>query len=323
MSWFNGVRNFVSDLGYTFSNGAIGNKGYLGSLFDQLSGKTAEEQYNKNYNFQRDQYEYQKALNEETMRREDTAYQRASADMYAAGLNPISGVNPANASSLTGSVGSPGSTSSSSAASLSDIASIVLGFGEQAMAKRIANDKLTEDKRHNGEMEKIAMANAGTFGRNAETNAKNAETNAKNAETNAVVGSSTARSNNAHAAATEYDTEYWKSVGASSSSSSDFKTVRESVRAAKDVVEAAADMTEDSKSRNLFSDILRDERSDFAQGAFNHWYESNVKSSERSAEQRALSWSTWMNMKPEQRVQAFYDWQNDLHGKKSNMRYKK
>lgn len=60
-----------------------------------LNALQQQEANNKNLAFQRDQLEYQKALNELIMQREDTAYQRTVEDMRNAGLNPLmmSGTN--------------------------------------------------------------------------------------------------------------------------------------------------------------------------------------------------------------------------------------
>lgn len=44
----------------------------------------------QNLGFQRENLEYQKALQQEIFNREDTAYQRTKADMLSAGLNPLS-----------------------------------------------------------------------------------------------------------------------------------------------------------------------------------------------------------------------------------------
>lgn len=54
----------------------------------------------QNSAFQQQQFEYQKELNQQTQQREDTAYQRAAADMSAAGLSPLN-VNPASAATLS------------------------------------------------------------------------------------------------------------------------------------------------------------------------------------------------------------------------------
>lgn len=54
-----------------------------------------------NYGFNRDQFKYQKQLNDLLMQREDTAVQRATADYQKAGLSPLNAVgNPAQAQSL-------------------------------------------------------------------------------------------------------------------------------------------------------------------------------------------------------------------------------
>ena len=51
----------------------------------------------QNLGFQRENLEYQKALQQQIFEREDTAYQRTAADMSAAGLNPLT-MNGTNAS---------------------------------------------------------------------------------------------------------------------------------------------------------------------------------------------------------------------------------
>lgn len=59
----------------TFKNGAI--------------NETNERIANQNLQFQRENLDYQKALQREIFQREDTAYQRTAADMRAAGLSPL------------------------------------------------------------------------------------------------------------------------------------------------------------------------------------------------------------------------------------------
>lgn len=55
-----------------------------------------------NYGFNRDQFKYQKKLNDLLMQREDTAVQRSVADYQQAGLSPLNAVgNPAQAQTLS------------------------------------------------------------------------------------------------------------------------------------------------------------------------------------------------------------------------------
>lgn len=62
-----------------------------------LNEKTAQQ----NYDLSKEQFEYQKQLNELTMQREDTSYQRQIKDLQSAGLSPLMIGNGANASPLT------------------------------------------------------------------------------------------------------------------------------------------------------------------------------------------------------------------------------
>lgn len=70
----------------------------LGSLVSGLLGKASAEDTNKtnlkianqNLGFQRENLDYQKALQQEIFAREDSAYQRTVNDMRLAGLNPLS-----------------------------------------------------------------------------------------------------------------------------------------------------------------------------------------------------------------------------------------
>lgn len=72
--------------------------GVLGSLISGLFGKAASEDTNKtnlkianqNLGFQRENLDYEKALQQQIFNREDTAYQRTVNDMRLAGLNPVS-----------------------------------------------------------------------------------------------------------------------------------------------------------------------------------------------------------------------------------------
>lgn len=79
-------------------NGIIPNlwKGFTGQL-------SAEIQNEKNLDFQREQFDYQKQLNQLQMEREDTAYQRAAVDAQRVGINPmaLAGGNGASSSPLS------------------------------------------------------------------------------------------------------------------------------------------------------------------------------------------------------------------------------
>lgn len=63
----------------------------------------------QNLQFQRDKLEYDKALQQEIFNREDTSYQRTTADMYKAGLNPLS-MNGTNGSGSVVSTTAPNNT---------------------------------------------------------------------------------------------------------------------------------------------------------------------------------------------------------------------
>ena len=66
---------------------------YIGNIWDKFkNGNTNEinqEIANQNLEFQRENFDYQKALQEQIFDREDTSYQRTVNDMRQAGLNPL------------------------------------------------------------------------------------------------------------------------------------------------------------------------------------------------------------------------------------------
>lgn len=60
---------------------------WLGGLWKDFTGQTNNQM---NLDFQRENLDYQKGLQQQIFEREDTAYQRTVNDMRAAGLNPVS-----------------------------------------------------------------------------------------------------------------------------------------------------------------------------------------------------------------------------------------
>ena len=69
-------------------------KSFVSGLWNDYTGKTVNEQ---NLDFQRENLDYQKALQQQQFGREDSTYQRTVDDMRLAGLNPLS-MNGLNAS---------------------------------------------------------------------------------------------------------------------------------------------------------------------------------------------------------------------------------
>lgn len=94
----------------------------IGSMFSsgmnynaQLATNRSNESMNdKNLQFQREQFDYQKTLNELQMEREDTAFQRQALDAQSVGINPMA---------LAGGNGAPSSALSSTSFSGSSIPS--------------------------------------------------------------------------------------------------------------------------------------------------------------------------------------------------------
>lgn len=104
MSWIQSpsqVSNRISSDWNDFKSffGSIGSG--LSDLWNNITGKTSRELAEKNFNLQQQQFDYQKQLNDLTMEREDTAYQRAVKDANAAGLSSLSVGSGASAASQT------------------------------------------------------------------------------------------------------------------------------------------------------------------------------------------------------------------------------
>jgi hypothetical protein len=73
----------------------------IGSWWHDLSGQASNEKINaENLAMQQKNLDYQKALQQEIFNREDTAYQRTRADMYNAGMNPLSMKSTNNAGAV-------------------------------------------------------------------------------------------------------------------------------------------------------------------------------------------------------------------------------
>lgn len=135
----------------------------LGDLWDNWSGTTANKQYEQNrqdaLNQYQEQFDYLKEQNQLAMERADTAYQRSAADMYAAGLNPLSSnIQAADVGTKGGNIQEMTATptASSGAGGLGDIlglASPILGFVNQRQAQQnqimFQNAQLEEAHRHN------------------------------------------------------------------------------------------------------------------------------------------------------------------------------
>lgn len=65
-------------------------RNWFTTTVDSLTGKASTDISNKNLNIQKEQYDYEKQLQQQVFEREDTAYQRAVNDARSAGLSAIS-----------------------------------------------------------------------------------------------------------------------------------------------------------------------------------------------------------------------------------------
>lgn len=65
-------------------------RNWFTTTVDSLTGKASTDVSNKNLNMQKEQYEYEKQLQQQVFEREDTAYQRAVNDARSAGLSALS-----------------------------------------------------------------------------------------------------------------------------------------------------------------------------------------------------------------------------------------
>lgn len=160
------------------SAGAGLSSGILGQFFESPASTkarhTQEEQYWNDYAFQREQYEYQKQLQEQLiqredaqinrayaredqqralqMNREDTAVQRNVADMRAAGLSPLAQAQQASTGNLLGSgqIGSMGSNPANFGTPASYVERKTMDFSsianavntyQQAQSNQLANER--------------------------------------------------------------------------------------------------------------------------------------------------------------------------------------
>lgn len=86
---------FLSGIGSAFTNAipsAVGSfiNGYFSTKNTNSVNESNERIANQNIEFQRENLEYQKALQQQLFEREDTSYQRTVDDMRSAGLSPLS-----------------------------------------------------------------------------------------------------------------------------------------------------------------------------------------------------------------------------------------
>lgn len=86
MAWSD-VRNFIFPNTKLFTETFPKIGDFFSGLWNDYTGKTVNDQ---NLAFQRENLDYQKALQQQIFEREDTSYQRTANDLLKAGLNPLS-----------------------------------------------------------------------------------------------------------------------------------------------------------------------------------------------------------------------------------------
>lgn len=108
----------------------------IGSIFGAISGaeqkKKENEQADANFQLQKDQFEYQKELNNKTMEREDNAVQRRAQDLEKAGLSKTLAAGSSAQASTLSSAPAPqrAITGSSIASAINGAISTAKDFGD-------------------------------------------------------------------------------------------------------------------------------------------------------------------------------------------------
>lgn len=207
------------------------------ALIDNLTGYTANEQFNKTY----EQSERQFAAN---MEMQLNQYRNMVKDMSAAGLSPLSSLSASPASGVSGNTASP-TASGSSIGQLSGFLSPILGA---IMNKSIANAD-------NETRLAIAHIQANQSAANAATAAGTAR---RGQDINAPAAAASARAQNASAANQEYETDYKKNKGYISDTPDSVKTTREVVNLVKEANDYVDSVTAKGKSTGNTQTIRND-----------------------------------------------------------------